>query len=61
MSAKELRRMRATWLEAARDARYRSHADLAPGYVFRAKQAHRQLLKLPKQHSDAGSCQAVLP
>jgi hypothetical protein len=50
MSASTLQKMRDTLLQAARDARYRPHAELAPAYVQREKQSHRELLKLPKQH-----------
>jgi hypothetical protein len=45
MSSANLRKMRDTLLQAARDARYRPPAELAPGYVLGARQVHRQLLQ----------------
>jgi hypothetical protein len=49
MSAATLRTVRDTLLLAARDARYRPHADLAPGYVTRARQINRKLLQLARE------------
>jgi hypothetical protein len=49
MSASTLRSIRATWLDPARDARYRAHAELAPGYVRQARRVHRQLLQLERR------------
>jgi hypothetical protein len=46
MSAATLRAIRNGWLLAARDARYRPYAELAPGYVVQARRVQRQLLAL---------------
>jgi hypothetical protein len=45
-SGRALRQQRALWLEAARDARYRPHAELAPSFVSHARAVHRQLMQL---------------
>jgi hypothetical protein len=49
MSRATLRAIRDTLLCAARDARYRPHAELAPGYVTRARQINRNLLQLARE------------
>jgi hypothetical protein len=46
VSAALLRLQRATWLAAARDARYRPHVDLIPHYLIQARRVQRQLLAL---------------
>jgi hypothetical protein len=46
LSASALRTIRALWIEAARDAKYRPHRELTPGYVRQARQVQRQLLQL---------------
>jgi hypothetical protein len=46
VSPATLRTIRALWIEAARDARYRPHRDLAPAYIRQARQVHRQLMGL---------------
>jgi hypothetical protein len=46
MSAATLRTIRALWIAAARDAKYRPQREPAPAFVARAGQVQWQLLQL---------------